>query len=183
MSQDSRTSTIAILFAGMLIGGFVMFLLFLSKVDLSEEKQISQEKNTASQQKPQQRDNISEDKQDKGKFDFYQMLPEIEVSIESEDKSANQSTKPLARTHNHTQPNNESLFYLQVGAFSEYQSANKHKANLLLNNFPTKVQKGKSSTGKILFKVYVGPYSEGEPLNTAVNQLKELGLDPYKLRL
>lgn len=172
--------------AGLIIGLFVAFLVFLSQQD-SHPINLKDELAKTARDTRDVRKSDRETPQGPGErqFDFYDMLPELEVSV-SPDMEVEVTPRPRSEPVVAPQPQTASRsssgpqFYLQVGAFSKYESADQQKASLLLQNWPTKVQSATKDDGRKIYRVFVGPYADGQPLQSAEKQLKQMGLKPYR---
>ncbi|MGM0563127.1 MAG: SPOR domain-containing protein [Pseudomonadota bacterium] len=184
MAKDSK-SPLLYLAAGLVIGLFVAFLLFLSQqqgesINLKEDiAKAARDARTVREDSQGQSDHPS--------FDFYEMLPELEVSVGEDNdvrlkpKTGQPALPPVDEEQRAPSPEPAGNIFLQVGAFSKFESADRQKASLLLQNWPTKVQSVTRDDGGKIFRVFVGPYSKGEALDSAERQLKKMGLKPYRL--
>lgn len=190
MSEKS-TSPIVYLAAGLVIGLFVAFLLFLSQQQ-SEPVSLKDSIAKAAKDAREVREQEESDPTDSS-FDFYEMLPELEVSVGEEGTVTAKPKRPAppaqdtasepsesVRTQSAPAPVSSGTIYLQVGAYSKFESADQQKAGLLLQNWPTKVQSATKDDGRKIYRVFVGPYSEGASLDSAERQLKSMGLKPYR---
>lgn len=172
------------LIAGLIIGLFVAFLVFLSQQDGGRV-----DIKTAIEESAQQAKDTREVRQNSGnapskpEFDFYKMLPELQVNV-SPNLDVNIASKPPApkpkETVRTTLSSNAELYYLQVGAFTKFESADKQKAGLVLQNWPTKVQQVRKDDGVSIYRILVGPYNTGSELSSAEKGLKKQGLKPIR---
>lgn len=90
----------------------------------------------------------------KPRFDFYTILPEMEVVVPEAQKSA--------------QPNGadkNSVYLLQIGSFRNFAEADSLKARLALLGVESKIETVSSSDKEVWHRVRVGPYSDARELN------------------
>ncbi len=133
----------------------------------------------------------------KPKYDFYTVLPEREVVISKEEvkQHSNKAKKPqtkktskeripakpskttkavkpakTAKTAKTTTSKKSATGYLvQAGAFSKYADADRVKARLALLGIRARIEVGKSSSGKTLHRVRIGPI-QGNQQTQALRQ-------------
>jgi cell division protein FtsN len=161
------------LIAGLIIGLFVAFLVFLSQQDSREIDIKAAIENSAQRNKDtrevRQNPNSSPSKPE---FDFYKMLPELQVNV-SPNLDVNIGSKPKSAAPKAVDTH---LYYLQVGAFSKKEGAEKQKVELILKNWPTRIKQG----GDNIYRIWVGPYSKGNELSRAEKGLRRQGLKPVR---
>lgn len=176
--------------AGLIIGLFVAGLVYLSQQDGSGiDFKVATEREA---QRIKDAREVKEDKPSppsKPDLSFYDMLPELEVSVSPDldlqiapkQQPVQQTPKSIEKpaTSTPVHPAAE-LYYLQVGAFSKSDSADRQKAQLTLKNWPTRVQQVRRDNGSRLYRVYVGPYNNDTELRRAETGLKKQGLKPVR---
>ena len=97
----------------------------------------------------------------KSRFDFYTLLPELEVIIpESE----------IREQQNRLKPKENINYLLQVGSFRNYDEADSLKARLALLGIEAGVQ-SVSNRGEEWLRVRVGPFTNKRELNKIRNRL------------
>ncbi len=109
----------------------------------------------------------------KPRFEFYTMLPEMEVPIH-EPGAGKGSDPPAAKAPGET-------YILQVATFRSYEEADRLKASLSLLGLEASIQ-SVTVDGKPLHRVRVGPYTDMAKVNDARRRLKEHALDPMLLK-
>ena len=169
------------LIAGLIIGLFVAFLVFLSQQDSGRiDIKTAIEESAKDTREVRQNSNIPPEKPE---FDFYKMLPELQVNV-SPNLDVNIGSKPATPSPStppsQPKPINTELYYLQVGAFTKFESADQQKAGLVLQNWPTKVQQIRKDDGRSIYRILVGPYNPGRELSSAEKGLKKQGLKPIR---
>jgi len=109
-------------------------------------------------------------------FDFYQILPNKEVSI-SEWESVEED---IVAAPKEQQP---VMFVLQVGSFKQYQSADEIKAKLALMGVTADIQRVVINGQDIRHRVRIGPYKNTKKLQQARDRLLANDLDFMLLKL
>jgi cell division protein FtsN len=106
------------------------------------------------------------------RFDFYAILPEVEVKVPdwafSEPSSV--SSEP--------QVQEVASFVLQAGAFKNYEDADRAKANLALLGISANIQRVILNGRDVWFRVLIGPFSDVADFDDARQRLVDNGL-PY----
>lgn len=104
----------------------------------------------------------------KPKFDFYTILPELEVAI------------PEQELINSTKDSNENTstqqYMLQAGSFKKFAEADKLKARLALEGIEAAIQKVKINDTDTWHRVRIGPLSNVKALNQTRRRLRNLGI-------
>jgi cell division protein FtsN len=108
------------------------------------------------------------------RYDFYTMLPEMEVVVPEEESAAQATVPPI------TSPGK---YVLQVGSFRRYQEADKLKAELALAGFRANIQKVTINHDATWHRVRLGPYDNLDELNKVRAQLKQRGMKAILLKL
>ncbi|MFO7594639.1 MAG: SPOR domain-containing protein [Pseudomonadota bacterium] len=163
------------MFAGLLVGLFIAFLVYLQQIGGTEslKQRFAAEPGT-----PARTDARSVKKQPEAKapektginFDFYKILPEMEVMIPKEE--LDKDTKPLEE---------EATYYLQVGSFQTDKDAESRKAELLLLNFTPSVQKVEIND-QTWHRVRIGPFTDRRKADQARRRLHDNGIDFIMLK-
>lgn len=107
------------------------------------------------------------------KFEFYSLLPAMEVDVPDEETTPNSSSTQamLPSTaddnFNENAPNTQTQvedfpsdgrYYLQIVAYTDERRANQFRQNLAMNGYPAKIGRAQSAKG-IIYRVYLGPYN------------------------
>ena len=205
--------------AGLLIGLFVAFLVYIKSqskpgepvyvqetlpppVAVGEEApdEVRKEETTANPSPP------------KPRFDFYTLLPEMEVVIPEEEitqglkqaapppavtapasktEPAAQATHapaasaaPAVTTKPAPPPAATGTYYLQVGSFSDAVKAERFKAELGMLGMQTSIQTVTINNKDTYHRVRVGPFGTLDKLDRTRQTLKKKGIDstPIKVR-
>ena len=110
------------------------------------------------------------------KFDFYTLLPELEVVVPDEQNNA---AKP--RKENASVSDAKGAYVLQVGSFKGYKEADALKASLALLGIEANIQKV-SVNSNTWHRVRVGPSSNKTRLTQIQKELREQRMDAVLLR-
>ena len=147
---ESRVPAWVWLFTGTVLGAFIMFLVRLSETDIPRGKVQTADKPTAvEQQQP--------------RFDFYDLLKEIEVEVP--EGAGGQETES-------SQIESDSVEYiLQVASFRGANDADQLRAELILLNLEARVEQVKIRNGETWHRVLVGPFQSRSRLAKARSTL------------
>ena len=169
------------LLAGLSIGLFVALLVYLDKQPnvtanfgdavIKELEKIKQHSST------QTTKNIPDTKKaTEPKFNFYTILPELEILIpESETQPPNG-----ASANNNTESNKQ--YVLQAGSFKNKIDAEKLKASLALLGFEAHIQ-SVTVNRTPWHRVRTGPYSRSNDLYDKIDQLQQNGIKALPMEL
>jgi len=168
--------------AGLSIGLFVALLVYINDFTASSNKSAVKDAfssivNTTS-------DNVKElkkksaaiaDKEDdnksstsKPRFDFYTILPELEVTVPDEELNSTPSTQQASKP---TAP-----LMLQAGSFRRYEAADKLKATLALQGISARIQTITKNDHDKWHRVQVGPIRDLNILNQTRHRLRKMGI-------
>lgn len=135
------------------------------------------------------------------KFDFYTILPEMEVSvpewetdappppsestakneIEAEDETETRTT--AAKDKPALTATEDDRYILQIGSFRRPDEAERVKANLALLGVNTEIQRVVIDGGDVWHRVRAGPYQNARTLNQARQRLIDNNVDFMLLKL
>lgn len=155
---------------GLLAGLFIAFLVYVqkeggesparasakSKPEVTDTRAV---KKTTPPPAPKKRDGIN--------FDFYNILPELEVVIPDLE---------LGREEE------KATYYLQVGSFKSQEEAESRKAELLLLNFTPSVQTVTVDNSQTWHRVRLGPFTDRRSVDKARRRLQDNGIDFIMLK-
>lgn len=113
----------------------------------------------------------------KPRFDFYNLLPEMEVIVPDEEIRGETTREGVKQVE---QPG---TYLLQAGSFRSRQQADQLRARLALLGLETSVQAVTADNGQNWHRVRVGPFSNLQELNDARALLKTNGVDALLIRL
>lgn len=203
--------------AGLLIGLFIAFLVYIKSQSQPDEPVYKQEilppPATTGQQDA---GDAGSDEATvtapppKPRFDFYTLLPEMEVVIPEEEITENlkqaapppvtkppvtqpaaeaktpppATSKPPATAKPAPSPAPTGSYFLQVGSFRNGEQAERFKAELAMLGMQTSIQKVTINNKDTYHRVRVGPFGTLEELDKTRQRLKKQGIDstPIKVR-
>ena len=140
-------------------------------------KEVKEEEKTAAPSPP------------KPRFDFYTILPEMEVVIPEEEisgKAGQDAVKPqekpaagLLQREADVKPAAQArgTYFLQTGSFRSVAQADQFRARLTLLGLETSVQKITINNKDTYHRVRVGPYRDFSALNQARTLLRQQGIE------
>lgn len=112
----------------------------------------------------------------KTRFDFYTILPEMEVAVPDEDIDA-KTKSPTAIT------GKADTYILQAGAFRKSDQAERMKASLALIGIEANVQTVTVDNKLTWHRVRIGPYHDLKQLNQVRSRLRENNINAILLRI
>lgn len=177
------------LIAGLAIGLFVALIVYLDKQPEPDQdfgaavqqelEKLKADKHTASTATEKKTRTEEKPKKKEQKFNFYTLLPELEVLIpESETRPPQQD-----RGKDTSTTTGENKHYvLQVGSFQNLADAEKQKANLAFLGLQASIQHV-TVNRQSWHRVRTGPYSSRKELYKNQSLLKKQGIDAISLEL
>jgi cell division protein FtsN len=184
------------LLGGLFIGLFIALLVYLADNTGSDpEKSISSSvneligkfKDSAQDTRDVRKDNKqappgpADAKEDKPRFDFYTILPELEVVIPEHDlfgkdtDDSESGSTPQARPKAPGSDNNV-RYTIQAGSFRNLEQADRLKAQLALHGIEASIQTVKINDNDTWHRVRIGPISDLSTLNRTRQRLQDNGI-------
>ncbi len=117
----------------------------------------------------------------KSSFDFYQILPEMEVVVPDNEVAAEAAQQTRESPAAATGSGAAGVLYLQAGSFRSAADAEQLKARLALTGERASVVPV-IINGNAWFRVRVGPYADAVALDHAKRQLAAHGIEAIALR-
>ena len=174
--SDGNSNQMKSFFAGLTVGLCVAIIVYFYQHDLGQQTQIIQPIVTVENPEPELNQN---DDNPSPSFDFYQILPNMEVNVsewEAEgDEVIKEQTEPRAEK--------SGIYILQIGSFKQYDAADEIKAKLALMGISADIQRVVINGKDIRHRVRVGPYRDSEKLSIVRQQLTENNLNYMLLKL
>ena len=166
--------------AGLLIGVAGTLLAEFQEY-FSAEGVVQAVRDAASSDRPEESTEGKEQKREKKakrpRFEFYTMLPEMEVLVPEHELVG-------AHTAASQQAGNDDVTYvLQAGSFRKLAQADRLKAELALIGMPVKIQTVSIEGGTKWHRVRVGPFINLQALNEARSELQSNGLKVMVLKV
>lgn len=166
--------------AGLLVG--VAGTLFAEFQDyFSAEGVVRAVRQATSTERQEARREGKEEKPDqktkRPRFEFYTMLPEMEVAVpDNELSNASDASIEKMEAENVT-------YVLQAGSFRKLEQADRLKAELALIGMPAEIQTVSIEGGSKWHRVRVGPFTNLQALNEARSELQSSGLKVMVLKV
>ena len=121
------------------------------------------------------------------KFDFYKILPEMEVPVQDWEKEGKepQATKvekndKTAATASKDKPATtpaalaeRGAYLLQIGSYKQYEEADQAKARLAMQGIGANIQRVVINGQEVWFRVHVGPLSDANDMRAMRLKLQE----------
>jgi cell division protein FtsN len=165
--------------AGLSIGLFVAFLIYLdgqpaSSTGFGEAIQQELKKIKGKAESSDKKRSSKDDKKQEPKFNFYTILPELEVLIPDSE------TQPPSTSSANLKSNKQ--YMLQAGSFQNKNDADKLKASLALLGFETSIQRV-SVDGDEWHRVRIGPYKNKTDLFKNISLLHQHNITAMPVEL
>ena len=113
---------------------------------------------------------------DGNRFEFYEILPQLEVAVAVPDDDA------PARSAARPRPEAPGSFLLQAGSFNAAADADRLQASLALLGFESHVQRAKLDD-KVFHRVRIGPIGDVDTAKRAQRRLRDAGIDPLLMQV
>ena len=170
------------LLGGLVIGLFVALLVYLDKqpenpVSFSEAVQVELEKIKRNSTKEKKTEQPAQ--KIKTRFDFFTILPEMEVFIPEHELQSSDSENA---SDEHTIEEAGKSYILQAGSFKNLSDADRLKASLSLLGLEANIQSVTVNNQK-WHRVRTGPYASTKDLYHSLNLLKQNGIKALPLEI
>ena len=167
--------------AGLSIGLFVALLVYLKDYSLQNSTRstpapVVDKSRPAGTTNNKQASNKSQNSNKSGQkphFDFYNLLPEMEVFIPEQELAAEQEHKPAEKI----------TYYLQVGSFRHFKDADRLRAQLALLSIESQIQRVTINDTQTWHRVRVGPFSSARKMDKVRGRLRDKSIDPIALKV
>ncbi len=109
----------------------------------------------------------------KPRFDFYTILPEMEVPVPEQEVSGGSQQ----------QVQQPGTYVLQAGSFRSFEEADRLKASLILLGIQASIQKVTVNNKDTWHRVQIGPYKDLAELNRVRTRLKQNHIETVLLKI
>ncbi len=168
------------LVTGVLLGGFVVGLIWLDGQSLEPggDPAAGRPDQAAQETRPAAASRAEEPVRPKPRFDFYDMLPEMEVVV----PEAEQSNIPAPKI---VPPESvvAKRYLVQIGSFRRTADADRLKAQLALLGIEAKVVAARIGAQETRYRVRSGPYRDQAALKKVRQRLADNGFNGMVIRL
>ena len=175
-TQQKKSLPIGPMLISFAVGAFAVFLLHLK-----DNVPTDQQSASAAQEKVEKRSKTIEPT-----FDFYTLLPEMEVVVElpKQSRKAIVTSPPQQQLKQaETTKSVEKISYIiQVGSFKNLKDADGFRARLILLGVEAKIQTVTIDNKDTWHRVQVGPITGRDKADALKKQLKQNGIDSLLMR-
>lgn len=173
----SQSQAVMPFIAGLVIGLFFAFIVYLKEHQSGMTADQSPEVVIQNINKPIPETDIAEEPRiPEPQFDFYQILPNMEVNVSEWEAEEEKQAEPISA-------DDSSVYILQVGSFEQFEAADEIKAKLALLGVSADIQRVVINGRDIRHRVRVGPYKDPAKLQEARDRLLTNNLDFMLLKL
>ena len=177
-NSDVYTGMLGPFLAGLLAGLFVAVIVYLNEHDSGNGDLASPE--LVIENKPEkiavaESETEPDDQVPEPRFDFYQILPNMEVNVSEWETDTQKESEVLQ--------DESGVYILQVGSFEQHDAADELKAKLALLGIQAEIQRVVINGRDIRHRVRVGPYKDLEKLQETRDRLLANNLDYMLLKL
>lgn len=168
------------LFTGVVTGVFITFLYHLAELRFNPDKPV--------QAKVENKPKVTAEATEKApRFDFYAVLPKMEVIVpKGEDDSSNQrgtTATTNTTTTNQNRNHGDEQYLLQAGSFRSSEDADRRRAELILQGYSVRVQPVELPSGDTWHRVMIGPFSNINALHKAQDKMASVGVETLPIKV
>jgi len=171
--NDSRLPGWLYMFFGLSVGLAVAAGIYVSDrrdgITITKPKQERAARVEAAVEEP-------EEKSGEVEFDFYDMLPNLDIPVFEDSRPATRPTQQSAPVEK------PGIYILQAGSFSNLEDAQRHEANIALLGIRAEVRKG-DANGRTVYRVYTRPLDTPDKVNRTRKRLNDAGIDTLAKRV
>lgn len=123
---------------------------------------------------------------DRLRFEFYRILPEMEVVVPEEEEralTARPPQQPATRAPAPAPAASKDRYLLQVASFQRHADADRLKAQLALLGLEASIQTVEIRGGQTWHRVRVGPFTDRNEIATVRERLQANGIEAVLLKL
>lgn len=169
------------LFTGLALGLGIGLVAYLYHTRVKQPVPVQATTETPAAKTPQKKQGAQKNQKAsqepaKSQFDFYTLLPEMEVVVPEPDDSAGSSQHP-AKTEK------DVGYILQTGSFRTFDEADGFKANLALIGVEAGIQTVTIDGENTWYRVRIGPYTDLNRLKQVRMRLKQNNIDYIVLKI
>jgi cell division protein FtsN len=177
-------------FVSIAVSGFIALLFYLDQYDknqLTENNTIDIEKilpkiepeNSTGSKKQENKDiNKTKPADEKSDFDFYSLLPKMEVLVPEPEVTTRSAKKELK-----IESSEKGQYYVQAGAFKDIKAADRMKAGLALLGIQSKIVSVDLGASGVWHRVRVGPFDDAKELSRVRSVMKANNIESILVRV
>lgn len=110
-------------------------------------------------------------------FDFYEMLPELDVEVFTDDRTPAQKREVLPQ-----KVVTPGVYILQAGSFTQLADAKKREGEIALLGVSAEIKKG-SANGRTVYRVYTDPLESAADVNRLTSLLNDNNIETLPKRV
>lgn len=166
--------------SGLALGLLVAFIIYIWRDDVPDvngDRILSKAEEIVFEKDPENTEfsDIAIDDTPTPKFDFYSILPEVEIKVPD---------WQLERSDNSAEEQLETGTYvMQVGSFKEMKDADRAKAQLALNGMHATIKKAVINGQDVWYRVHLGPFRKPDEVRAMRRKLIESKRDFIVLKI
>ncbi len=164
------------LLAGLAVGLFVAFLVWLGGGDEGDDRPVPRTAPGQDAREVRKAPRPAIPPPPKPRFEFYELLPDMEVVVVPEEELGPKPAQGVARVEK------PGTYVLQAGSFRSARQADELRARLALMGLESRVQAVTLDSGETWHRVRVGPFRDLAELNRVRAQLAENHIEAILLR-
>ncbi len=175
------------LFTGVVSGLFIAFLFHLGQRQMADQPPP---RAAASETAAPAAESAGADSKDgkEPRFDFYAVLPQMEVIVPKGDDAPAQQSRPNQASDSRTTSSSAPArarqhFLLQAGSFRRGQDADRRRAELILQGFDARVQPVNLESGDTWHRVMIGPFDNSNAMHRAQDKLATAGIETLPIQV
>lgn len=126
-------------------------------------------------------DDVEASKPKKPRYDFFTVLPEMEVVVPEQELKLKAKPSPVTTT-NHAEPSDQDKYVLQVGSFRSSPDAEERKAQLAMNGLIANVQTV-TVNGQTWHRVRIGPFTGARKADEVRRMLADNKIDTLVMKV
>lgn len=147
------------------VGGFIGFIVYLNSLPTSPHSQQPAVTEKPAQ-KPAKTPAETAKEEEKPGFRFYEMLPESEV------------VPPKVEEYTPGPTQTDFNYLLQSGSFRSKEDAERQRAQIAFQGLRASTQRIDLDNGSVWYRVNVGPFTSRSQMNSAIDKLVSLNIQP-----
>ncbi len=151
------------------VGGFIGFIVYLNSLPTSTPTSPHSQQPAVTEkpaQKPAKTPAETAKEEDKPGFRFYEMLPESEV------------VPPKVEEYTPGPAQTDFNYLLQSGSFRSKEDAERQRAQIAFQGLRASTQRIDLDNGSVWYRVNVGPFTSRSQMNSAIDKLVSLNIQP-----
>ncbi|WP_417568355.1 SPOR domain-containing protein [Marinobacter sp.] len=148
------------------VGGFIGFIVYLNSLPPGQGGNVQPGTEKAAQQTARKPAETARQEDKKPAFRFYDMLPESEVVPPKVDEY---TPGPTQQNFN---------YLVQSGSFRSKEDAERQRAQIAFQGLRASIQRIDLDSGSIWYRVNVGPFTSRSQMNSAIDKLVSLNIQP-----